>query len=106
MTTKRDPWVQVKSDNELRAGMTVEVRPCSWCKKVVRHVLLRSDGIGFGVFTNDVWTKSIRFTAMPILCVGDGSIGFPHAIREGRLFRLADDQLSDLSETRELESVR
>jgi len=38
----RDPWKLVTSVGELRAGLTVELRPCNWCGGRERFVLLRT----------------------------------------------------------------
>ncbi len=106
MTTKRDPWVRVKSEDELRTAAVLKLSRCNAC------------GSGhFVVFARPATSKDVD---MPCDCGGYGYISAVNcprvwmhpsdcvcvAIREGRLFRLADDQFADLSETREMETVR
>lgn len=101
---KRDEWVRVKSESELRAGMCLQLLSCVYCGGTHRFILLRREhrqtpcdgphGKCLG------WETTPRCTQPAGLC------GSPTAIREGRLYRLADSQLTEDETTRELERVR
>ncbi len=110
MTTKRDPWVQVKSEDELRAGMAVQLRPCVWCGRIETFVLTRDGGTYTGFAAGHDgrhYRENARIFTSAGRCRNSVEEWLPsRMVREGRLFRLADDQLADLSETRELETVR
>ncbi len=106
MTTKRDPWVRVKSVDEVRSASVLKITRCNGCG--VGHLVIFSrpatskdcgvpcDCGSWGYISAVNCPRAMKY---PSDCVCE-------AIREGRLFRLADDQLTDLSETRELETVR
>jgi hypothetical protein len=105
----KDEWVRVKSEDELRAGMTVEVRPCQWCGRVERGLLLHSeratpstvgpDGSLEPAKSKVGWTVGGRCRTKPVQ--------FWEAIRDGRLFRLVLRE-PEATETRarEREQVR
>ena len=86
-----DEWVLVKSEDELRPGMCVELRPCRYvCGRIHRFVLI-------GREPRATWCSrlSTHLTCRGWLFVGDGCNDRPlctySAIRERRLYRLIDD---------------
>ena len=78
MSDERDEWVRVESEDELRPGMAVQVRPCRWCRKTHVRILLR--------FDKGLWVLPHR-SCGPYYTV---RAGYYFAIREGRLYRLRD----------------
>jgi hypothetical protein len=98
--------VKVRSESELRAGMTVVVSPCKWCSRTHAHVLVRESPIGEchhygdGVhYDHQGWVVA-HGTCNRRECLCPRS-----AIRDGRMFRLRD--LDDSTEqTRERERER
>ncbi len=104
---KRDEWVWVKSESELRPGMAVQARPCRWCGRRETMVLLTSIATTADTFvTADgargsrgearAW-KTSRQCPKPLTIYADRSV-FVGTIRDGRLYRLADwnfDEASD-----------
>jgi hypothetical protein len=95
MKSERDPWTRVKDESELREGMAVQLRPCALCSRVETQFLL-------GTFLSVAWVNTGCCTVSR----------FSIAIGEGRLYRLADDQLADDAEPatvvrgREMERAR
>ncbi len=109
MTTKRDPWVQVKSEDELRAGMAVQLRPCACGRRETLFIAALHDGGGPRTVRDPGgFIRTATGVMVEFLCKHHGykQCAVDRSIREGRLFRLADDQLTDLSESRELETAR
>lgn len=102
----KDEWVRVRSEDELRAGMTVELRPCSWCGKRERFMLFRVTG-RFAALSATGECFKARIFSVPSTCEREGyrrdETGFFVSIREGRLYRLADLDTTDDAEVSELE---
>lgn len=97
---KRDEWVRVKSESELRPGMAVQLRNCMWCGKRETLTLLNAtraskiaDAPGNVMEVSrskDAWTVIGGCGSRPCVFYG--------AIEDHRLFRLADwnfDEASD-----------
>ena len=111
----KDEWVRVKSEDELRAGMAVQIRNCRWCGRRETVILtartpgsvlavgpggqIEDPSSAFGWIQAGACMAKARARSLPGTLMGG-------AVREGRVFRLADSELTDLSESRELENVR
>lgn len=97
----KDEWVRVKSEDELRVGMTVEIRPCALCLERERFVLLSRD--------SDVTCCTYCATgcrgwhAAGRLCDAHRPFCLISCIPRGTLYRLADSDTIDDTEVRELE---
>jgi len=103
-------WIKVERADELAPGMTVEIRPCGFCGRTERLILLRKvstelptalNGDGDFVQSGDAWKTA------PGLCRHPRRPFDPTAaIATGRLFRLANPGLADTADaeqrTREL----
>lgn len=105
----KDEWVRVKDESELRAGMTVELRPCMFCHRKERQLILSE--LGTRTIRDHNGNRYLgRGFVVTGSCNPEGlladSAAFYRPVRDGRLYRLADSQLADLSESRELETVR
>jgi hypothetical protein len=92
---KRDEWVRVKSEDELRPGMAVQVRPCLQCEKEVSLTLFSIEkgrpGDVCDCGAKSGWASTHDDCAHRLSCFCD-------AIATGRLYRLADwnfDETSD-----------
>jgi hypothetical protein len=99
----RDEWVRVKSERELRAGMCVELRRCRHCgrdhRMIISRVVLDERPCPEG--------RSIGYTRKEIGgCQDYVDHCWCKCIDEGRLYRLADSQLTESETTRELERVQ
>ncbi len=84
----RDQWKLVTDEAELKVGMTVELRPCAWCRKRCRFMISErwfSDGGNCIVCGRQLAARAI----------GSCDDTRPHctcnAIRERRLYALIDD---------------
>jgi len=95
----RDPWKLVTDEAQLRAGMTVELRPCAWCGKRERFILLRAcvprpttagpGGLSRPTTSKVAWLYSARCREYE---GGRGINGvMDKSIRERRLYALIDD---------------
>jgi hypothetical protein len=88
-------WIKVEGADELTAGLTVEIRPCGFCGRTERFVLMRHvstalpaalNGVGDFVASTGAWRTA------PGLCHNQRLPFDPSAaIADGRLFRLAGD---------------
>ena len=98
---KRDEWVRVKSESELRPGMAVQLRNCLWCGKRETQTIVRiKPSSGYCVNPVGVMRETnstIGFVGVGN-CRGERSQAFDNAIREGRLYRLADWQFDEASD--------
>lgn len=92
---KRETWVRIESVDELRPWLFVKVE-CE-CGRPHQFFLVRQEGRYTGFTWRMAWIENAPLWT---------TLGGPHdadvtgcvpvsAIREGRLFRLADDQLRD-----------
>ncbi len=107
---KRDPWKLVTDEAQLRAGMTVELRPCLSSGRNERVVLLRSDdepGVCSGCMLKPTspydWVSAgwSDETMTDVLCAKG-------AIQERRLYALIDDDTAadETTVTRRREMVK
>ncbi len=108
MTTKRDPWVRVKSEDELRAGMAILwLRPYGGSDVEVITKRIVTDGNSPCSPERAFCPSRLRwFSTGCFESEGFNPFCFYEFIEAGEIYRLADDQLADLSETRELETAR
>jgi len=102
MKTERDLWVRVRDESELREGMAVQLRPCSWCKRVETFFLGRRDRRPCIDMSGTISDPEDGFmtTGRCEQAFGTG-IAPGDAVRTGRLFRLSDDALSTDAATTE-----
>lgn len=93
---KRDGWIQVEREDELRAGALVEIRPCAFCGKTERMILLRPVVTTSGASlteAGDFAAAGACWSVAPGLCVNPGRPFDPSAaIATGRLWRRAETQ--------------
>ena len=111
-----DEWCLVKSEDELRPGMCVELRPCGWCNK--RERLIISDVVPakrYSVYPdgtrgeNPPGSRSFVFATPRCREFGPGKRGrLIQAIKDGRLYRLRDDDTAadEIATTRRKERVK
>jgi hypothetical protein len=104
-------WVKVQSADELRDGMTVEIRPCGFCGRTERLVLIRPAATDLPMALNgdgDMVASGGAWQTAPGLCLHPRRPFDPSsAIREGRLWRLAEQEpAAEQAEPRTLERVR
>ena len=108
----RDEFVLVKSEDELRPGMCVELRPCLRCGKRDRRILTGALGRGDTVDVDGIVSRAVIFYATGICPPSPGfrgdTCGFSRSIRERRLYRLRDDDTAadETATTRRKERVR
>jgi len=107
MIEKSAKWVRVKSEDELRPGTTVELRPCGFCGRRERMILLGSKEKKMSLHhSGDMLAESGRgWIAVPGLCLNPRRpVDLSVAISTGRLWRLAYEELdeTDLREKAEL----
>ena len=81
----KDEWVRVKSEDELRAGMTVEVRICFGCNRRERFVLMSRERRATSGCTSHA--KCVGWEITRARC-GWTDFCTTRTIREGRLFKL------------------
>lgn len=104
-------WVQVQRAAELSPGLTIEIRPCGFCGRTERLVLLRpvvtASPIGI-TGDGDVVPSSGAWATAPGLCHNPRQPLDPSAaIATGRLWRLGDEALTvGETTTRTLERVK
>jgi hypothetical protein len=119
MKPGRDPWVPVRSESELRAGMAVQLRPCRYCGErdfmVIGEprplptdaMLLDTDGswrsVGDGATTD--WPVYGRTCRSSIGRSGKVDV-LTRAIRERRLYRLSDEVMTETATVREMELTK
>lgn len=105
MAQKNDDWIQVGSADELRAAALVELRPCGFCGKAERFMLLhRTTPAGGASLTvdGDFREPGACWAIAPGLCLHRGRPFDPSAaIASGRLWRRADVVQHDARERRE-----
>lgn len=91
MIDERDEWVRVESEDELRPGMAVQLRPCMFCGNAETFFLTRQVPAFPAVREDGSWSPDI---GKQFLLVGGrchpGPSQFTRAIRERRLYRLRD----------------
>jgi hypothetical protein len=88
----------VKREDELRPGVTVELRPCGFCEKRERMVLLRAQEKQMSLHhSGDMLAGSGRgWTTAPGLCLNPRRpVDLSVAISTGRLWRLSDEALEE-----------
>lgn len=82
--------VRVRSQSELRAGMTVVMAPCADCRKV--HAALLAREVVGGLCHNSECRRRLCWEALGDCPPGPNQLAqlcFCNAIQEGRLWRLA-----------------
>lgn len=104
----RDPWKLVTDEAQLRAGMCVELRPCNWCGKRERFMLLRecnpmpvtvnAYGERHKTTARKAWMYSSRCLEYEREIRTNGVLETP--IRERRLYALIDDDTAADETTR------
>jgi len=95
----RDPWKLVTDEAQLKVGITVELRPCRWCGKRERFMLLRKltpkpitvshDGTERWTTANAAWSYSGRCPEYGTEREVNGVLDV--CIPERRLYALIDD---------------
>ena len=99
MTSNANGWVQVRDPQELRAGALVELRPCGFCGKTERFMLLRGVTPTTGASLKaegDFQDSHGCWAIAPGLCLNRNRPFDPTAaIAGGRLWRRADLNVSD-----------
>ena len=106
MRDRRPTWVRVKSEDELRAGMTVELRPCGFCERRERIMLLRAQDKQMSLHhSGDMLAGSGRgWSTAPGLCLNPRRpVDLSVAISTGRLWRLSDEALEEADERQSAE---
>jgi hypothetical protein len=92
-------WIRVKKEGELRPGMTVELRPCGFCGRRERMILLSFEEKELSLHhSGDMLPGRGRgWRGVPGLCLNPRRpVDLSAAIATRRLWRLADE-LSDES---------
>jgi flavoprotein len=83
--SEREEWVEVEREDELRAGMTVEVRSCRLCGDVHRFMLFgRSEFDACAEHHGCMW----RCSGSCGTYFDQGTVCPLVAIQQGRLYRL------------------
>jgi hypothetical protein len=97
-----EEWIRVEHENELSAAVLVELRPCGFCGKTERFILLRRAGTGTSLNAEGDFQKAGGSWAIaPGLCINQRRPFDPSAaIVSGRLWRRADASHSDASAER------
>lgn len=106
MTDNTANWVQVKSEDELRPGLTVELRPCGFCGRRERQVLLRMGEKTLSLHhSGDLLPGSGKgWFVAPGLCLNPRRpFDVSAAIPAGRLWRLSDQALKQTASERQVE---
>lgn len=87
-------WIRVKDAQELGEGALVELRPCGFCGKTQRFMLLRrvTPTLGLGLTpAGDFQASSASWIIAPGICLNPNRPFDPLvAIADGRLWRRAD----------------
>jgi hypothetical protein len=98
-------WIKVESGDELAAGMTVEIRPCGFCGRTERLILMRQVSTELPAALNgdgDFVQSSCAWKTAPALCQHPRRPFDPTAaIATGRLFRLADPGVTDTADVKQ-----
>ncbi|MEO8215121.1 MAG: hypothetical protein ABI560_18120 [Myxococcales bacterium] len=100
-------WIRVKTESDLRAGMTVELRPCGFCGRRERLILLGVEEKHLSLHhSGDMLPGQGKgWRAAPGLCLNPRRpVDLSVAISTGRLWRLADEFLNE-STTTDVETV-
>ncbi len=89
-----DTWVRVENSDELREAALVELRPCGFCGKTERFMLLRRAGTATSLNTDgDFQAGGGAWIIAPGLCLHPRRPFDPSAaIASGRLWRRAELQ--------------
>jgi len=91
---ERGEWLLVQHADELRAGALVEVRPCAFCGKTERLMLLRRVAPSSGASltgAGDFMEAAGCWSVAPGLCANPRGLFDPSAaIASGRLWRRAE----------------
>ena len=98
MKERRATWIRVKNEDELRPGITVELRPCGFCGRRERMVLLRSQAKDLSLHhSGDMLAETGRgWVVAPGLCLNPRRpVDLSAAISTRRLWRLADEDSGD-----------
>ena len=94
-------WVRVEHEAELREAALLELRPCGFCGRTERFILLRRVVTDLGASLTaegDFTTEGRPWSIAPGLCVRPGRPFDPSAaIATGRLWRRADRQEDQLT---------
>jgi hypothetical protein len=94
MAQGHNGWIQVASADELRESCLVELRPCGFCGKTERFMLLRRVAPAGGASLSaegDFLAAGQCWAIAPGLCLNRGRPFDPRAaIGSGRLWRRAD----------------
>jgi hypothetical protein len=99
---KRDEWIRVKSESELRPGMAVQLRNCAWCGTRETLVILPGTTTASPMVELPGGSRAASISANSFKttkrCKAPNRSQFGLAISQGRLYRLADwnfDETSD-----------
>lgn len=89
-------WVQVERESELREALLVELRPCGFCEKTERFILLHRVATTSNAsltVEGDFTVTGSSWSVAPGLCVHPRRPFDPSAaIATGRLWRRVDTQ--------------
>ena len=91
-------WVRVKDEGELRPGLTVELRPCGFCGRRERMILLSFEDKQLSLHhSGDMLPGHGRgWRGAPGLCLNPRRpVDLSVAISTRRLWRLADEVLDE-----------
>lgn len=98
MSGKNSTWIRVKAEGELRPGLTVELRPCGFCGRRERLILLRAGYKELSLHhSGDMVPGEGRgWLVAPGLCLNPTRpVDLSVSISTGRLWRLADPDLEE-----------
>jgi len=85
----RDPWKLVTDESRLRAGMTVELRPCIWCGKNETVMLLyavRASGTAHAPDGTPRKHNAVKAWRVASRCLSDKIVVFDKTVKEGRIY--------------------
>lgn len=113
----REEWIRVQSEEELRPGMAVQLRPCKWCGRKAETFFLgdaeKADAFVYrpdGSFGPSSSTVAYHVRGRCGAFADDEYRWQPgNAIRRGKVFRLNDlpgDQATEAARPKALERVR
>jgi hypothetical protein len=104
MAQEHNGWIQVASGDELRESVLVELRPCGFCGKTERFMLLRRVAPAGGASLSaegDFHAAGECWAIAPGLCLNRGRPFDPRAaIGSGRLWRRVDASEHDKAASR------
>jgi len=106
VTKRDDGWVRVESEDELRPGLVVQLRPCLWCGVTEINLLGRETELGAEARTIDGGIEEMSRPFVVELSCHIGAADYEHAIRDGRLYRLAPFASDGTETTRTVKSPR